>query len=75
MKKITNDHLLKELDDATKERLALDFSTKIKKESFSREIKGSLGQAIKKNPNRAKIITPPWYVRLGRRLKKFFTKF
>lgn len=74
-RKITNDHLLKELDDATNEQLALDFRTELSKDSFAREMRSGLGNVIKKNPNRVNIITPPWYVRLGRKLKKFFTKF
>lgn len=69
------DHISKELDDAANEKLALEFKTKLNKDSFVKDIKGQLGSAIKSNPNKVNVITPPWYVRLGRKLKKFFTKF
>jgi len=73
--RVNRDHILKELDDASNEKLSLDFKTELSKGSFVREIQGDLGNAIKENPNKVKLITPPWHVRLGRRLRKFFTKF
>ncbi len=46
-----------------------------KKEKFIYEIKGGLGAAIKENPRQVKIIKVSPIKKLGRLLKKIFTKF
>lgn len=54
-------------------------STKIKtdlaKERFINELKGGLGNKIKENPNRVKIIKPSPIKRLVNWFKNIFTKF
>lgn len=73
--RLGSDDLSKELNNAKNEKKALNLKLELEKSSFIRDINGDLGNDIKKNPNKVNIIIPPWYVRLGRKLKKFFTKF
>lgn len=53
------------------------FSTNLKKNSFIDEIKNGLGDEVKKNPNKVKIVRveKKWYEKMSLYIKKLFTKF
>jgi hypothetical protein len=49
--------------------------TIINKNKFINEIKFGLGEKIKENPTTIIKHTKPWYIKLGNRFKRIFTKF
>lgn len=63
-----------EMEDVTREKKKDKKATEIKKQAFIRNLKeGGIGEAMKKNPGKVKVIQVPWYKKLGRKLKSFFT--
>ena len=50
-------------------------NTELKKNKFINDIKLSLGEEVKKNPNGIEIIKKKWYQRLGSIIKNIFTRF
>lgn len=58
-----------------KEILVQKYNTALKKNQFLNEIKNGLGDEIRKNPGKAKIIKKPWYHKLILKLRNIFTKF
>ncbi len=65
----------READKYEKEILVEKYKTALKKNQFLNEIRTGLGEEIKKNPNRVKIIKKTWGQRLRLFLTKLFTKF
>ena len=51
------------------------FMTEIRKKRFISDLKNGLGEEIKKNPSKVKIIKQPWYKKFLNIIKKIFTKF
>ena len=51
------------------------FMTGIRKKSFINDLKTGLGEEIKKNPNKVKLIKKPWYSKGLDIIKKIFTTF
>lgn len=71
-----NDKMLnREVKQAENEILLEKYKTALKKNKFINEIKSGLGQEIKKNPGKVKIIKKTWYQKFFNGLKKIFTKF
>jgi hypothetical protein len=60
---------------AEKDMLVEKYKTALKKSQLINEIKTGLGEKIKKNPGKAKIIKKTWYQKLGLDFKNIFTKF
>ena len=65
----------KELAQAEKEILLEKYKTALKKTQLINEIKGGLGDEIKKNPSKAKFIKKTWFQKFVAAIKKIFTKF
>jgi hypothetical protein len=65
----------REVSLAEKEMLVEKYKTALKKNQLINEIKTGLGEEIKKNPGKAKIIKKTWYQKLGLAFKNIFTKF
>lgn len=72
---INKDIISKELDAAEKDIELEKYKTALKKAKFIDEIKKGLGNEIKNNPNKIKIIKRPWYYSIGQIFKKIFTRF
>lgn len=71
-----NDKMLnREVKQAENEILLEKYKTALKKNQFINEIKSGLGQEIKKNPGKVKIIKKTWYQKFFNGIKKIFTKF
>jgi hypothetical protein len=71
-----NDKMIsRESTQAEKDMLVEKYKTALKKNQFINELKTGLGQEIKKNPGKAKIIKKTWRERFMLGLKKIFTKF
>jgi hypothetical protein len=71
-----NDKMLnREINQANNEMLNEKYKTALKKVQLINEIKSGLGEEIKKNSNKVKIIEKSWYERFMIKLKKIFTKF
>ena len=60
---------------AEKEILVGKYKTALKKQQFINEIKTGLGEEMKLNPSKIKIIKKSWLERLKLTIKKIFTKF
>lgn len=67
--------ITRESTQAEKDMLVEKYKTALKKNQFINELKTGLGQEIKKNPGKAKIIKKTWGERFMLGLKKIFTKF
>jgi hypothetical protein len=65
----------REIKQAENEILLEKYKTALKKTQLINELKSGLGNEIKKNPGKAKIIKKPWYKKILAGLKKIFTKF
>lgn len=65
----------REVKQAEKEMLVEKYKTALKKNQFINELKSGLGEEIKKNPSKAKIIKKTWGERFMLGLKKIFTRF
>jgi len=71
-----NDKMLdREMNQAGNAILNDKYKTALKKAQLINEIKSGLGEQIKKNPNKAKIIKKSWFERFIFNIKKIFTKF
>jgi hypothetical protein len=71
-----NDKMIsRESTQAEKDMLVEKYKTALKKNQFINELKTGLGQEIKKNPGKVKIIKKTWGERFMLGLKKIFTKF
>jgi hypothetical protein len=51
------------------------YKTALKKQQFINELKSGLGNELKNNPSKVKIIKKTWMERFMLGLKKIFTKF
>lgn len=69
------DIVSKELEAAEREAALEKYKTALKKVQLINELKSGLGEEIRKNPNKVRIIEKKWYQKLGVALKKIFTKF
>lgn len=65
----------KDIAEVEKEKLVDKYKTALSKGQLINEIKKGLGEEIKKNPNRVKVIEKTWSQKLGLFFKKMFTKF
>jgi len=73
---ITNkDELSLEIKETQKEKVLLTQINEKRKRELITEIKTGLGEEIRKNPGRAKIIKKTRYEKFMIWLKKIFTKF
>ena len=73
---ITNkDELSLEIKETQKEKVLLSQINEKRKRELITEIKTGLGEEIRKNPGRAKIIKKTRYEKFMIWLKKIFTKF
>jgi hypothetical protein len=71
-----NDKMIsRESTQAEKDMLVEKYKTALKKNQYINELKTGLGQEIKKNPGKVKIIKKTWGERFMLALKKIFTKF
>ena len=69
------DIVSKEIEQIERELLMNKYQTALKKGQFINELKGGLGNEIKTNGGKIKIIKKSWYEKLKIRLKEIFTKF
>lgn len=68
-----NDKMInKEIEQIENEMKADMFMTDIRKKKFIGDLKNGLGDEIKKNPNKVKIIKQPWYKKVSNFFKKVF---
>jgi hypothetical protein len=65
----------KELRESIQEANKDNYKTNAVKKQFIQEIKNGLGDKIKLEPNKVKIIKKPWYIKLKQSIKNIFTKF
>ena len=71
-----NDKMIsRESTQAEKDMLVEKYKTELKKNQFINDLKTGLGEEIKKNPGKAKIIKKTWRERFMLNLRKLFTKF
>ena len=71
-----NDKMIsRESTQAEKDMLVEKYKTALKKNQFINDLKTGLGEEIKKNPGKAKIIKKTWRERFMLNLRKLFTKF
>jgi hypothetical protein len=71
-----NDKIIsREQKQAEKEMLVERYKTALKKNQFINELKTGLGEEIKKNPSKVKIIKKTWKEKILLFLGKIFTKF
>ncbi len=75
MKLVRKDELTLELEKTQKEKLLMAQNNDKRKRELITEIKTGLGEEIKKNPGRVKIIKKTRYEKFIMWLKKIFTKF
>jgi hypothetical protein len=76
MKDLHNDdEVMRELDEARKEREMLSFKTSLAKAQFIDEMKNGLGDEIKETGNKVEIIKPTFFQKIGKIIKKIFTGF
>jgi len=75
-KYVMNDKVInREAKQAEREILVEKYKTALKKNQFINELKTGLGEEIKKNPGKAKLIKKTWGERFMLGLKKIFTRF
>jgi hypothetical protein len=71
-----NDKMIgREANQAERDMLVEKYKTALKKTQFINELKIGLGEEIKKNPSKVKIIKKTWRERFMLGFKKLFTKF
>ena len=63
------------IDSINNEIKAAKQNTELKKEQFINELKSGLGQKVKNNPNKVKIIKKKWHQKLITAIKNIFIKF
>lgn len=73
--KSRKDPINREIEIIEKEMLADKYVTALRKVKFINELKSGLGDDIKANPSRVKIIKKSLFQRIKETLKKIFTKF
>ena len=69
------DDRIETIDSVANEIKATKQNTELKKEQFINELKSGLGNKVKSNPNKIKIIKKKWYQRLITTIKNIFIKF
>lgn len=69
------DIISKEIEQVEREILANMYTTALKKAKFVNELKGGLGDKIKANGSKVKVIKKSWFQRVIDKLRKLFTKF
>lgn len=75
MVRVNKDELSIELEQTQKEKVLMAQNNDKRKRELITEIKTGLGEEIKKNPGRAKIIKKTRYEKFMIWLRKIFTKF
>jgi hypothetical protein len=75
MKLVRKDELTLELEQTQKEKLLMAQNNDKRKRELITDIKTGLGEEIRKNPSRVKIIKKTRYEKFIMWLKKIFTKF
>lgn len=65
----------REINQAGNAILNEKYKTALKKAQLINEIKSGLGEEIKKNPNKVKVIKKTWFEKFMSNIKKIFTKF
>jgi len=70
-----NEIINREIKQVEREILLEKYATAMKKNQFINELNNGLGEQMKINPGKAKIIKKTWTQRLSAWLKKIFTKF
>lgn len=65
----------KELKDYEREILLEKYKTALKKNQFLNELKNGMGEEMKKNPSKVKILKKSWREKLNIFFLKLFTKF
>ena len=63
------------IDSINNDIKATKQNTELKKEQFINELKSGLGQKVKNNPNRVKIIKKKWHQKLITAIKNIFIKY
>ena len=69
------DDRIETIDSVANEIKATKQNTELKKEQFINELKSGLGNKVKSNANKIKIIKKKWYQRLITAIKNIFIKF
>jgi hypothetical protein len=69
------DIVSKEIEQVEREILMNKYQTALKKGQFINELKDGLGNEIKINGGKVKVIQKSWYEKLKIYLAKIFTKF
>jgi hypothetical protein len=69
------DIVSKEIEQIEREMLMNKYQTALKKGQLINELKGGLGNEIKANGGKVKIIEKTWFEKLKLGFKKIFTKF
>lgn len=68
-----NDKMInREIRQIENEIMGDKFMTEIRKKKFIGDLKNGLGEEIKKNPNKVKVIKNPWYKKVSNFFKKIF---
>lgn len=70
-----NQIINREIKQVEREILLEKYATAMKKNQFINELNNGLGEQIKINPGKAKIIKKTWIQNFSAWLKKIFTKF
>lgn len=66
------------IDNVLNEKRGLIHSNNLKKESFINEMKSGLGEEVKNNANKIRLVEKPklnWFKRFSNTIKGIFTKF
>lgn len=74
-KQETYEDRIETIDSINNEIKASKQNTELKKEQFINELKNGLGQKVKNNPNKVKIIKKKWHQKLITAIKNIFIKF
>ena len=69
------DIVSREIEQIEREMLMNKYQTALKKGQLINDIKGGLGDEIKSNGGKVKVLKKSWFERLKLRLKNLFTKF
>lgn len=69
------DLVSKEIDAVERDAALEKYKTALRKVQLINEIKSGLGEEIKKNPNKVRVLEKKWYQKIGVLFKRLFTKF
>lgn len=69
------DIVSREIEQIEREMLMNKYQTALKKGQLINDIKGGLGEEIKSNGGKVKVLKKSWFERFKLRLKNLFTKF